>query len=103
MKSKYSIKYLSTFVEDLEDIIEYFTLKLNNTNAANVFLDKVEELILQRSKSPLAFEKYYSNKQRKYPYYKIIIGNYIIFYVVIGNVMEVRRIIYGKRNINKII
>lgn len=103
MKSKYNIKYLPTFVEDLEDIIEYFALKLNNTNAANVFLDKIEEAILQRAKSPLAFEKYYSSKQRKYPYYKILIGNYIIFYVVIGNVMEVRRIIYGKRNINKII
>lgn len=101
--NKYIIKYLSTFIEDLDEIIEYFILKLKNNNAANVFLNKVEDAILERSKSPLSFEKYYSTRERKYPYYKIFVGNYIIYYVVINNIMEIRSIVYGKRNVWKIV
>lgn len=39
------------------------------------------------------------NRERQYPYYRIYIKNYVIFYVVLGNVMEVRRIVYSRRNL----
>ena len=39
----------------------------------------------------------------KYPYYRIYVGNYTIYYVVIEDVMEVRRILYSKRNMEQIL
>ena len=44
------------------------------------------------------FEQYSSSHDRKYPYYQILVKNHTIFYVVIGNTMEVRRILYGRSN-----
>ena len=35
---------------------------------------------------------------REYPYRRINVGNYTVGYVLIDNVMEVRRIQYSRRN-----
>lgn len=48
-----------------------------------------------------AFEPYHSAKDRQYPYYRISVRNYTIFYVVIDDVMEVRRIVYSRRDLRK--
>ena len=33
-------------------------------------------------------------KEREHPYYRIPVGNYVVLYVVIGTVMEIRRFVY---------
>lgn len=48
--------------------------------------------------NPLSFEPYPSVKKRKYAYYRIYVRNYVVYYVVIGDVMEVRRFLYGARD-----
>ena len=50
-----------------------------------------------------AFEQYPSVRERQYPYYRIYVKNYVVFYVVIDDIMEVRRILYNRRNIPKTI
>ncbi len=40
---------------------------------------------------------------KNHPYYRINVRNFSIFYVVIDNTMEVRRILYSKRNIDELI
>ncbi|MCM1488697.1 MAG: type II toxin-antitoxin system RelE/ParE family toxin, partial [Firmicutes bacterium] len=35
--------------------------------------------------------------------YRIYVGNYTVFYVVIGDVMEVRRFIYSRRNFDRLL
>ena len=61
----------------------------------------MEEAINERLTCAEAFEPYHSSRERRYPYYRIYVKNFIVFYVVIGNVMEVRRILYGKSNWKK--
>ncbi len=53
---------------------------------------------MRRSSYAESFEPYHSARERKYLYYRIYIGNYVVYYVVIDDVMEVRRILYNKRN-----
>ena len=36
-------------------------------------------------------------------YYRIYVRNYVIFYVVKGDVMEVRRILYSRRDLKNLI
>jgi len=64
-------------------------------------LDDIEFAISKRLEMPLSFPKYQSSKLRKQVYYRINVRNFSIFYVVIGNTMEVRRLLYAKKNIDE--
>ena len=80
---RYKLRILPLFEEDLNEIVDYFSL--------------------QRTSCAEAFEPYRSAKERKYPYYRIYVRNYVIFYVVIDDVMEVRRILYNRRDLQSLI
>jgi plasmid stabilization system protein ParE len=100
---EYELSYLPIFDDDLAEAWNYITFKLKNPAAANKLLVDTEKAILKRLKTPAAFQKYPSKKERKYPYYRIQVRNFTIWYVVIGNIMEVRRFLYSKRNIEGLI
>lgn len=98
MAKDYVLRFLPLFEQDLSDIVDYLSGTLQNEIAARNLVDAVENAILQRLPFAESFEKYASSHDRKYPYYQIPVKNYTIFYVVIGNTMEVRRILYGHCN-----
>ena len=95
----YKLRFLSLFEDDLSGIVDYIAYRLKNPIAADQLVDAVQEAIRGRTTCAEAFEPYHSAKERQYPYYRIYVKNYVIFYVVIGDVMEVRRILYNRRNI----
>lgn len=97
---KYKLRYLPLFEQDLIQTVSYITNVLKNTDAAEKLVNDVEDAIQERLEYPLAFEPFPS-KKRDYPYYRIYIRNYVIYYVVIGDVMEVRRFLYGARDTNR--
>lgn len=96
---KYKLRYLPLFEQDLIQTISYITNVLKNTDAAEKLVNDIEDAIQERLEYPLAFEPFPS-KKRDYPYYRIYVRNYVIYYVVIGDVMEVRRFLYGARDTN---
>lgn len=101
MQSKeYKLTFLPLFENDLNEVVDYITNILQNPNAALRLVDDIENSILKRLENPLVYSPYKSAKTRRYPYYRINIRNYSIFYVVIDDTMEVRRLIYSKRNID---
>lgn len=102
-EKSYELRFLPLFAEDLNEIVDYITYRLKNPLAAEKLIDAVEKAVFDRLPFAEAFEQYPSKKDRKYPYYRIQVRNFTVFYVVIGNVMEVRRILYGKRNMAKLI
>ena len=97
---RYKLRILPLFEEDLNEIVDYFSLQLENPVAA---LALVDDAIKERTSCADAFEPYRSAKERKYPYYRIYVRNYVIFYVVIDDVMEVRRILYNRRDLKSLI
>ena len=98
MANEYELRFLPLFEEDLNEIVDYIKNVLQNEIAAFSFVDAVEQAIRQRLPFAESFEKFQSTHDRKHPYYQIPVKNYTIFYVVIGNTMEVRRILYGRSN-----
>ena len=103
-ETKYILRYLPLFYEELEEKIIYISEKLMNPQAANNLLDAVEAAILERLPNAESFEPYPSLKERKYFYYRIYV-NFVIYYVVIDDegpdkIMEVRRFLYNKQNRN---
>lgn len=87
---KFNLSFLPLFEQDLNEIIDYIALTLKNPEAAMRLVDDVEIAIMKRLEMPLSFSPYPSAKKRKYPYYRI--------YVVIDDTMEVRRILYQRRD-----
>ncbi len=96
MDNQYELRYLPLFYRDMYEKVSYISFELLNPASANDLIDAVENAILERLPICESFEPYHSIKERKYPYYRIYVKNYIIFYVVIQEderkIMEVRRV-----------
>ena len=80
-RRKYKLRILPLFEQDLNEIVDYIAFHLKSPQAAEDFVEEVEKAIQKRLDSAEAFAPY--------PY------------VVIDNVMEVRRVLYQKRNLEK--
>ena len=98
LNKQFKLQYLPSFEDDLNDIVDYIAFKLRNPYAASDFLDDVECAIKKRLNNPLSFEPYPSTRARKHPYYRIYVKHYTIYYVVLDDIMEVRRVIYTPRD-----
>ena len=77
------LRYIPLFYNDLENAADYIANTIGNVQAAVELLDKVEVAILNRLPIADAFEPYPSRKERKQDYYRIYVGNYVIYYVVL--------------------
>ncbi len=71
-------------------------------------LDEVEAAIKERLPIAEAFEPYHSERERRYPYYRIYVKNFVVYYVVIDDegdtkIMEVRRCLYKRQDKERII
>ena len=107
-ESTYALRYLPSFYKDLENKAMYIADKLQNPQAANELIDAVEKAILERRPNAESFERYHSINERRYPYYRIYVKNYVIYYVVMDDdaqnkVMEVRRFLYNRQNFTLVI
>lgn len=104
----YSLRYLPLFYNDFEECVMYIADVLCNKEAANDLVNDVESAILERLNNPESFEPYHSLKERTYPYYRIYVKNYTIYYVVIPDgdnkkIMEVRRMLHNLQDRDKYI
>lgn len=95
---EYRLTFLPLFEDDLNKIVDHISFVLQNPIAAENLVIEVQRAIDERLPFAESFEPYHSVKNRAYPYYRIPVGNYTIFYVVIGSTMEIRRILYSRRD-----
>lgn len=102
-KNTFKLRYLPLFEQDLMEVVAYICNHLQNREAADSLITKIEKAILKRLATPLSFEPFHSTKYRQDTYYRIYVGNFSIFYVVLDDVMEVRRLIYGGRDIDNLL
>jgi len=95
---KYSLRYLPRYEQDLNEIVDYIVFKLHNPEGAINLVKRIENAILERLNCPLSFEPFQSIRKRKNPYYRIYVDNFTVYYVVIKDVMEVRKLLYSSRD-----
>ena len=103
MPRRYRLQYLPLFWDDLEQAVFYVRDVLKNPAAAERLLDRTEEAIFEHAKAPTMAQVYKTARNRPLPYYWFAVGNYMVFYVVMDDVMEVRRFIYGARDLTKML
>lgn len=100
---KYKLSFLPLFEEDLNEIVDYITTDLQNPSAADRLVDDIEFAINKRLEAPLSYALFHSSKKRLHPYYRISVRNFSVFYVVINDTMEVRRVLYSKRDLDNLL
>lgn len=102
-EKRFDLRILPLFENDLNEIVDYILFRLKNPIAAERLVDDVEAAIHERLSCADAFEPYPSAREREHPYYCIRVRNFSVFYVLIGDTMEVRRIQYSRRNMKRLL
>ena len=99
----FKLRYSPLFFDDLDKITDYLLVELKNEPAAKKLVYNTEAAIRKPLSNPLETAIYKSISAREHPYRRIIVNNYLIFYVVIDDTMIIRRMLYGRRDIDRIL
>ncbi len=95
MSAQLKIRYLKTAETDLEEIFDY--IAKDNPTAAISLLEKFDESIAQLAFNPGLGVVPKDNRLKKLGYRILIVGKYLVFYVVKPRTVQIRRVIHGAR------
>lgn len=95
MSKKYNIEYLPIAEQDLTEIIEY--IMLDNPEAALSMLNQFDEAISTLEMFPYSGSIPNDIRLQSLDYRMLIVDNYLVFYVILDDTVEIRRILHGKR------
>ena len=99
-KNDYSLKFTPKAGEDLEQIYSYISEKLFNITAADNLLEEIENSIMRLKNFPYSGSLVADELLKGKGYRKLIIENYIVFYLINESEKQVviMRILYGAQN-----
>ena len=92
----YKIKIFPTARQDLEEVIGY--LNTLSPDTALKYYDLLVEEITSLSKMPERCPKPKDLALAAKGYRYLIVKNYLVFYVIVGDTVQIRRILYARRD-----
>lgn len=95
MDKKYRLEYLPAAQNDLMSIVEY--IQVDDPLSAMNLIDVVDKSISKLAYFPYLGVIPKDIRLMHLDYRVLIIDNYLVFYVVLEEVVEIRRILHGKR------
>ncbi|MEA4924632.1 MAG: type II toxin-antitoxin system RelE/ParE family toxin [Syntrophomonadaceae bacterium] len=98
---KYKVEYLPLAYDDLDYIFTY--IAADDPGAAAKLLNEIDSAILHLEDFPDMGVTPKNWRLAHKGYRILIINDCLVFYVVIGNTVEIRRIVSGKRNYTKLL
>lgn len=101
MSNKYTLRYLPIAEEDLISILDW--IAKDSPTRALKFVDKLEVRIGKLESFPLQGRIPRNIKLRNYGYRVLVIEDYLIFYIIRKNTVEVHRVIRASRDLDKLI
>jgi addiction module RelE/StbE family toxin len=95
----YRIKFTPIASEDLEEIYRYISKELHAEGAAVNLLEKIEQSVMRLKDYPFSCNYVEDEFLKQKGYRKLIIGNYIVFYLIDEEKEQVNimRILYGRQ------
>lgn len=97
------LKYLPLAKRDLENIISYIVDTLKAPKAAMDLVDALDNSIFRLQQFPYACMVYQPIEPLEAEYRVLPIENYLVFYVVTEQEVEIHRIVYAKMDIKNIL
>lgn len=98
MDKKFKIEYLPIAEDDISNIIQY--IMLDNPDAALSMADTFDHYIAILESFPFSGSTPNDIRLQSLNYRMLVVESYLIFYVVLDDTVEIRRILHGKRKYN---
>lgn len=98
---KYTVEYLPLAYDDLDDIFTY--IAADDTGAAATLLDDIDIAILHLEEFPDMGVNIKNRRLANKGYKMLIVNDYLVLYVIDGDIVEIRRIVSSKRNYTKLL
>lgn len=95
---KYNIEYSKEAKEDLIGIKQYIKYNLQEPETANKLISKIRKSIKTLKENPEIYTIIDDDIIRKLEIRKLIVDNYIVFYRIKNDTIEIARIMYGRKN-----
>ena len=96
--SKYKIEYSRDSKQDLIGIKQYIKYNLQEPKIADNLINKIRDGIEELKDDPRIYPIIDEEIIKRLEIRKILIENYIVFYRIKNQTIEIVRIMYGKRN-----
>ena len=98
----HKIVYLPLAESDLMDALGYIAYTLGAPKAARNLLTEFDKTVQRIAEFPYACELYRTDRPMKDELRKVPVKNYVLYYAVFQDRVEIRRFLYGKRDRSKI-
>jgi len=95
-KQRYKIRLLRTAQDDLLNITDY--VAEDNPRAADKMIDRFEKAFDRLEYFPFAGKTPNDDELRRLNYRMLIVGKYLVFYLLKERTVEIHRIIHGARD-----
>ena len=98
---QYEIRIFPTAKQDLLDVIDYLNT-LSRDSALKCYdrlVSEIASLSTMPERCPRPRDLALAAKGYRY----LVVGNYLVFYVVAGNTVHIRRILYARRDYKKLL
>jgi len=95
----YSVVVRSVAENDLAEIYTYITEQLKAPQAAADFLTALDVAVARIQEFPYSCKVYHSSQLLEEEVRMLPVKNYYVFYAVAGSAIEIRRILYAKRDL----
>ena len=101
MAEKYEVVITPSAQKDLFEIKSYFrnVLKTVSNTVFEKFLEQVKTL----KENPFIYKVHQDSLLKLIGYRVIPIDNYLMFYIVKGNTVQIHRVLYAKRNYQQLL
>ncbi|MCT2536707.1 type II toxin-antitoxin system RelE/ParE family toxin [Aquibacillus koreensis] len=99
----YELQYLPLALKDLRGITDYITDTVRDPEAAMDFLNALNDSISMLQQFPYSYRIYQSIQPLESEYRLLPVKNYVVFYIVKEEVVEIHRVVYGKMDLTKVL
>ena len=95
---KYNIEYSMEAKQDLIDIKRYIKYNLQEPNTAQKLITKIKKEIDSLKDNPEIYSVIDDDIIKRFKIMKLVVDNYIVFYRINDENIQIVRVMYGRRN-----
>ena len=98
----HKVVYLPLAEADILDAVDYIADKLDAPQAAADLLAELDATVQWLSSFPYAHELYRTTRPMRDEIRKVPVKNYVLYYAVFQDTVEIRRFLHGRRDRSKL-
>lgn len=99
----HKVVYLPLADEDIMEAVDYLSSVLDAPKAASSLLDELDKTVRQLAEFPYSCELYRTDRPMKDEIRKAPVKNYVLYYAVFQDHIEIRRFLHGRRDRSRLV